>query len=87
MTVHIVFLCAQQSSRALLAASLLHAQSKAPWEVWCTPPDSDGQRIALVKQVLQEQGIALLPSDHLIVPVFGMHWDEGIILCSGATDT
>ena len=87
MTARIVFLCAQQSSRALLAASLLHAQSKTQWEVWCTPPHSDGQGRALVKQVLQERGVALLPSDRLIVPVFGMHWDEGIVLCSGAADT
>jgi len=86
MTERIVFLCAQQSSRALLAASLLHAQSKALWEVWCTPSREE-LGTELVKQVLQEQGVALLPSDRLIVPVFGMHWDQGIVLCSGATDT
>jgi len=36
---------------------------------------------------LQEQGVTLLASDHLIQLTFGMRWDEGIILCSGLADT
>jgi hypothetical protein len=86
MTARILFLCAQQSGRALLAASLLHAQSTTQWEAWSTPPGAE-QETALIKQILQERGITLLPPDHLILPTFGMRWDQGIILCSGTTDT
>ena len=82
MTARILFLCAQGSFRALLAASLLHAQATSQWEAWSTPAYSahDKQGKSLVEQVLQEQGIALLPSNHLILPVFGMRWDQGIVL-------
>ncbi len=52
MTGRILFVCAQKSSRALLAASLLH-----------------------------------LPSNRLIQPLFGQRWEQGIVLCSGSTDT
>jgi len=86
MTTRILFLCAQGSSRALLAASLLHAQDPSQWEVWSTPAHNE-QGKSLVKQVLQEQGIALLSEDRLIQPVFGMRWDQGVVLCSGTTDT
>ncbi|HET9918232.1 MAG TPA: hypothetical protein VFQ30_00220 [Ktedonobacteraceae bacterium] len=88
MTARILFLCAQGSSRALLAASLLYAQNTSPWETWSTPaqPAQDEQGKKLVERVLQEQGIALLPADRLIVPAFGMHRDQGIILCSGSVD-
>ena len=58
MTGRILFVCAQKSSRALLAASLLHAQ-----------------------------GMSLLPSNRLIQPLFGQRWEQGIVLCSGSTDT
>ncbi len=86
MTARILFLCAQGSSRALLAASLLYAQGAAQWEVWSTPPSEEHGK-SLVEQVLQEQGIALLPSDRLIQPTFGQYWEQGIVLCSGAADT
>lgn len=86
MTTRILFLCAQGSSRALLAASLLHAQDPSQWEVWSTPAHHE-QGKSLAEQVLQERGIVLLPEDRLILPVFGMHRDQGIILCRGATDT
>jgi len=86
MTTRVLFLCAHGSSRALLAASLLHAQSASQWEVWSTPP-SEEQGKSLVEQVLQEQGIALLPSDRLIQPTFGQRWEQGIVLCSGTADT
>ena len=86
MTARVLFLCAQGSSRALLAASLLHAQGSERWEVWSTPPSEEhGKR--LVERVLQEQGIALLPSDRLIQPAFGQRWEQGIVLCSGEADT
>jgi len=86
MTARILFLCAQGSSRALLAASLLHAQGAEQWEAWSTPP-SEEQGKRLVELVLQEQGIALLPSNRLIQPAFGQHWEQGIVLCSGSADT
>jgi hypothetical protein len=86
MTARLLFLCAQGSARALLAASLLHAQGTGHWEAWSTPP-SEEQATQLVELVLQEQGMALLPLDHLILPAFGQHWDQGIVLCSGTTDT
>ena len=41
----------------------------------------------LAELMLREQGIPLLSSDHLVQPAFGMKWDEGIVLCSGAADT
>jgi protein-tyrosine-phosphatase len=86
MTARILFLCAQGSSRALLAASLLHAQGAEQWEAWSTPP-SEQQGKCLVEQVLQEQGVSLLPSDRLIQAAFGQRWEQGIVLCSGGTDT
>ena len=86
MIARVLFLCAQGSSRALLAASLLHAQGSEQWEVWSTPP-SEEQGKRLVEQVLQEQGIALLPSNRLIQPAFGQRWEQGIVLCSGEADT
>jgi len=86
MTARIFFLCAQESSRALLAASLLQAQREMSWEAWCTP-SRDEQGNSLVEQVLKEQGIPLLSPDHVIQPAFGMYWEEGIVLCSGAAAT
>lgn len=86
MTARVLFLCDQGSSRALLAASLLHAQNASQWEAWGTPAYEE-QGTNLVEQVLQEQGIALLPSDRLIQPAFGQRWEQGVVLCSGGTDT
>ncbi len=86
MTARILFVCARGSSRALLAASLLHAQETAKWDVWATPLQ-DGRDSILARQILREQGCAPLPAERLIQPTFGMRWDEGIVLCSGATDT
>lgn len=86
MTTRIFFVCARGSSRALLAASLLHGQGMEKWDVWATPPQ-DEQDSILAQQILREQGCALLPAERLIQPMFGMRWDEGIVLCSGAADT
>jgi len=85
MTARILFLCARGSSRSLLAASLLAAQTGNQWDVWASPT-VDGQGRFLAEQVLREQGIDPIPSDHFIQPVFGLQWDEGVVLCSGATD-
>ncbi len=86
MIEHVVFLCARGSSRALLAASLLAHDTKDRFEVWSTPSQDEQSKI-IVEQVLHEQGITPIPAGHFIQPAFGMHWDEGIILCSGASDT
>jgi len=86
MIARIFFLCAQESSRALLAASLLQAQEAMSWEAWCTP-SRDEWGNSLVEQVLKEQSIPLLSPDRVIQPAFGMHWDEGVVLCSGAAAT
>ena len=86
MTDRVLFVCAQGSSRARLAASLLQAQGAPQWEAWSTPSD-DEQETILVEQVLRERGIPLLSASQVIQPAFGMRWKEGIVLCSGGTDT
>ncbi len=86
MTSRILFLCARGSSRSLLAASMLAAKASDRYDVWGTPTQ-DALGYALAEQVLREQQIPLLAPDHFIQPTFGMQWDEGIVLCSGATDT
>jgi hypothetical protein len=86
MTARLLFLCAQGSGRALLAASLLHALSASQWEAWSTPPREEQEK-HLLEQVLQEQDMPLLPSDRMIQPMFGLRWEQGIVLCSGGTDT
>ena len=86
MTSRILFLCARASSRALLAASILAARASDRYDVWSTPTQDKLGR-TLAEQVLQEQQIPLLASDHIIQPAFGMRWDEGVVLCSGAADT
>jgi hypothetical protein len=91
MTARILFLCAQGSHRALLAASLVHAKKAAQWEAWSTPPLLPLPQYTLqqqvVEQVLQEQGLSLLPTTRLIQPSFGHQWEQGIVLCSGGTAT
>jgi protein-tyrosine-phosphatase len=86
MASRILFLCAQGSSRSLIAASLLSARADDRWEVWSTPTQ-DVWGLQLAEQVLREQGYALISPNFLIQPTFGLRWEEGIILCSGATDT
>ncbi len=86
MASRILFLCASGSSRSLIAASLLSAQADGRWEVWSTPTQ-DVWGLQLAEQVLHEQNYTLISSSFLIQPTFGMRWEEGIILCSGATDT
>ena len=86
MAERLLFLCAQGSSRAYLAASLLMAAAGDRFDAWATPVREE-QGLRLAQLVLQESHLALLPADHLIQPYFGMHWDLGIVLCSGATDT
>jgi hypothetical protein len=86
MTDRVLFVCAQGSIRARLAASLLQAQGVQQWEAWNTP-SADGQGTILVEQILRERGVPLLSTSQVITPAFGMRWEEGIVLCSGGTDT
>jgi protein-tyrosine-phosphatase len=82
----LLFVCAQGSSRALLAASLLHAREANRWEVWCTPT-TEQQDYTLAEQVLREHGSTPLPTERVTQPISGMRWEEVILLCSGATAT
>ncbi|HET7639223.1 MAG TPA: hypothetical protein VFK47_10850, partial [Ktedonobacteraceae bacterium] len=66
--------------------SILEGLAESRWDVWSTPTQ-DEQGRTLAEQVLHEQGIPPLASNLFIKPTFGMHWDEGVVLCSGATDT
>ena len=86
MASRLFFLCARGSGRALLAASILEATAGNRFEIWSAPPEQARDR-TLVEYILQEQGVAPLAPNHLTPPAFGLRWDEGIILCSGLTDT
>lgn len=83
----ILFLCAHRSNRSLMAASLLAAQARGPWDIWSTPVTGDAQDVDLARQALGEMGIPLLISARTTEPIFGLSWDEGVILCSGLSDT
>ncbi len=82
----ILFLCAHRSVRELMAASLLAAQAPQEWDIWIAPGTFATQDIVLVRQVLDEVHIPLLTSLQTAEPSFHRSWDEGIVLCSGATD-
>ena len=86
MASRLLFLCANGSGRALLAASLLQSMAGNRFEIWSSPPQ-DTQERALIERILQEQGVTVLASDHLIHPTFGLRWDEGIVICSGLAAT
>jgi hypothetical protein len=86
MKARILFVCAKGSSRSMLAASLLLAEAAHHLEVFSTP-SRDEQGLILAEQVLHELGISCIAPNRLIQPFYGMHWEEGIVLCSGATDT
>jgi protein-tyrosine-phosphatase len=83
----ILFLCAHRSVRSLMAANLFAARTKEPWDIWSTPVTGDPQDVDLARQALGELGIPLLISARTTEPVFGLSWDEGVILCSGLSDT
>ncbi len=83
----LLFLCAQRSVRALMAASLLSARARGPWDIWHTPTSTNQQEQELARQVLEEMGIPLLTASQETEPSFGLTWDEGVILCSGLADT
>ncbi len=83
----LLFLCAQRSVRALMAASLLAARAWGPWDIWHTPASASQQEQELVRRVLDELGVPLLTASQDTEPSFGLTWDEGVILCSGLADT
>ena len=83
----IIFLCANRSIRAHMAASLLVARVRAPWDVWCTPVSAAPQQHDFAQRVLDEIGISLLSSPQTSEPAFGLSWDEGVIFCSGEAAT
>lgn len=86
MVSRLFFLCARGTGRALLAASLLQSTAGNRFETWSSPT-RDTQERDLIERLLQESGVRLLASDHLIQPTFGLRWDEGIVLCSGLAAT
>jgi len=86
MASRLLFLCARGSGCALVAASLLQSTAGNRFDIWSSLAH-DTQEYALVERLLQEQDVALLASDHLTQPTFGLRWDDGIILCSGLTTT
>jgi hypothetical protein len=83
----IIFLCANRSIRAHMAASLLVARIRAPWDVWCTPVIGAPQHHDFAQRVLDEIGTPLLSPPQTSEPAFGLSWDEGVILCSGEAAT
>ena len=82
----LLFLCAHRSVRELMAASLLAAQEQNVWDIWIAPGSFPSDAVALVRQVLDEVHVPLLPSPQTAEPSFDHSWDEGIVLCSSATD-
>jgi len=82
----LLFLCAHRSVRELMAASLLAAQKQNVWDSWIAPASFPSAAIALVHQVLDEVPVSLLFSPQTAEPSFDRSWDEGITLCSGASD-
>lgn len=83
----VLFVCALGSGRSLLAASLLQSLDPERWEAWSASPTTGRHDIALVEQVLHEQGRMPLSNDRRVMPAAGVSWEEIILLCSGDTGT
>jgi protein-tyrosine-phosphatase len=86
MKKRILFLCAQHSIRSQMAESILIAKGHDQWDVWSTPIQGKQER-TLAQNVLAEIGIPLVETPQTTKPYFGLQWDDGVILCSGMTDT
>jgi len=82
----ILFLCAHRSIRELMAASLLTVHGREAWDIWIAPAPFESDQMALVRHVLDEVQVPLLSVPQTAEPSSGLSWDEGIVLCSGATD-
>lgn len=79
-------LCAHRSVREIMAASLIAAYARDEWDIWMAPGHVEKQEMDLVRHVLNEIHIPLLDSPHTIEPSFDLSWDEGIVICDGATN-
>ena len=82
----VLFLCAKRSVRALMAASLLAAHEEQRWDIWIAPGPFPADGVALARLALVEKGIPWLSCPQTTEPSVNRTWDEGIVLCSGATD-
>jgi protein-tyrosine-phosphatase len=83
----LLFLCANRTIRSQIAASLLMARTRGPWDVWSTPAWDEHHQHALAHEVLDEIGITLLSSPLTTEPACDHTFDEVVILCSGAAAT
>jgi len=86
MKKRILFLCAQRSIRSQMAQSILALRGHEQWDVWSTPIQEQ-QECVLAHNVLADIGIPLVEKPQTTEPYFGLQWDDGVILCSGMTDT
>ena len=82
----LLFLCAHRSVRELMAASLLAAQRQNVWDIWIAPASFPADAVILAHQVLDEVHVLFFPSPQTAEPSFDRSWDEGVVICSGATD-
>lgn len=82
----LLFLCAHRSVRELIAASLLAVHEREGWDIWIAPAFFASEQREMVRQVLDEVHVPLLSTPQIAEPSFDRSWDEGIVLCSGATD-
>lgn len=87
MKKRILFLCATRSVRSLMASSILTENAGGRWDIWSTPVEVGLETYDAARRVLAESNIPLLMSPQTTEPSFGLHWDEGIILCSGSAST
>lgn len=87
MKKRILLLCAVRSVRSLMAASILTEKAETRWDIWSTPVEVGLETYDAARRVLEESHISLLMSPQTTEPSFGLHWDEGIILCSGSAST
>jgi hypothetical protein len=69
-----------------MAESILKLRGSEQWDVWSTPIHGQ-QEDALAHNVLAEIGIPLVETPQTTKPYFGLPWDDGVILCSGMTNT
>jgi len=86
MKKRLLFLCAKHTIRSQMAASILAFKDGNQWDIWSTPIQGMQEHV-FARRVLEEIDIPLLESPQTTEPSFGLHWDEGIILCSGMEDT
>ncbi len=86
MKKRVLFLCAKHTIRSQMAASILAFKESNHWDIWSTPSQERQERV-FARRSLEEIGIPFIESPQTTEPSFGLHWDEGIILCSGLEDT